>query len=205
MKIVLIALAGFVAGSMLVLPMAAQTGIFDSLFVDSTASDALDVAGSLVVGSPILPQYLGTGARNGTRYLRDDGIWAGVSPPTAVSVLFAAFSTTSTTFEETGLSVTLTVPTSTSDVLLAFKLTPRTFSNSVCSTMIARDTTALLEFGNLFANPTHLRLTNDRLVLPLLDENPGAGTFTYTVQMQKIAQTRCNMDAFSSVIAQVLQ
>ena len=47
MKIVLIALAGFVAGSMLVLPLAAQTGIFDSLFVDTR----LTVTGDTVLAA----------------------------------------------------------------------------------------------------------------------------------------------------------
>ena len=36
MRTWLIALAAFVAGSLLILPLAAQTGIFDSLFVDAT-------------------------------------------------------------------------------------------------------------------------------------------------------------------------
>ena len=36
MKTTLIAVAAFVAGSLLILPLAAQTGIFDSLFVDTT-------------------------------------------------------------------------------------------------------------------------------------------------------------------------
>ena len=47
MKNFLIALAGFVAGSMLVLPLAAQTGIFDSLFVDTR----LTVTGDTVLAA----------------------------------------------------------------------------------------------------------------------------------------------------------
>ena len=47
MKTLLIAVAAFVSGSLIILPLAAQTGIFDSLFVDTT----LTVTGDTVLAA----------------------------------------------------------------------------------------------------------------------------------------------------------
>ena len=61
MKTTLIALAAFVAGSLLVLPLAGQTGIFDSLFVDGVTG--LGQARSLSRTSTI-PTLPATASRN---------------------------------------------------------------------------------------------------------------------------------------------
>ena len=150
-----------------------------SVDIESTAANALDIAGSLIVGSPILPQYLGTGTRTGVEYLRSDGVWAGVSPPTAVSTLSTNFLTTSTTLADTGLSVALTVQTATSDVLFTMRLNLRR-GNTSCQITLHRGATEVFSFvPNGQGAPT----LKPALVVPVLDTDPGAGTYTYSVRM----------------------
>ena len=98
-----------------------RDAVYQRLGVTSTAANALrvaggievgedaDVGGALTVGTPIAPQYLGTGTATSRTWLRGDGRWSGVGlQDTAHDLLTANLSTMSSTYV-TVLSGSVTV------------------------------------------------------------------------------------------------
>ena len=105
------------------LAVGAQGGdaVFESVGVTSTAADALrtiggikvgadaEVGGALTVGTPILPQYLGTGTPTASKWLRGDGTWAGTGFQDAAYDLLTSDLSTSRSNYETIMSASVTV------------------------------------------------------------------------------------------------
>ena len=105
------------------LAVGAQGGdaVFESVGVTSTAADALrtiggikvgadaEVVGALTVGTPILPQYLGTGTPTARTWLRGDGTWAGTGFQDAAYDLLTSDLSTSRSNYETIMSASVTV------------------------------------------------------------------------------------------------
>ena len=54
----------FAACVLLVVPLAAQTGIFDTVSVDSPAPDAVDIAGGIALGVPLAAEDGGVPERS---------------------------------------------------------------------------------------------------------------------------------------------
>ena len=193
-----------------------RAAVYERVSVVDTVANALRVAGgatvagamnagSVTTGTPIAPQYLGTGTRNGTKFLQDTGVWGGVSPPTAVSLLTTEFTTNSTSFVSTPLTVSLPVPTATSDVLLSLRVHIGGGSNfQRCNVGLTRGSTSI------FAVTQNLTRIADEYVFPFVDVNPGTGTHTYTLQLRTFqAGNACRINNnggfFDSLIGQVLQ
>ena len=149
---------------------------------------------------PIEPRYLGTGTPAVWTYLRGDGVWAGVSPPTRVSSLTSLLSTNSSSYVDTGLSVTLDLPAATSDVLL----NARTYQYHSCEIGIARDGTILTSAETPTTGSSTIEYTH-------ADQNPGMGSHTYSVQARKnpmetgICSINSSTGGFSVLIGQVLR
>ena len=178
-----------------------RAAVYERVSVVDTVANALRVAGgatvagamnagSVTTGTPIAPQYLGTGTRTGVEYLRSDGIWAGVSPPSAVA--YTAVSpthTNSTSFVNSDMAVTLTAPSATSDVLFSIRLrlsmSGSSGSTKQCEFRIRRSP-ANVTVGTWNTVPSSDSSKSVMLEVPLLDSNPGAGTHTYTWQMRRM-------------------
>ena len=89
-----------------------QTTLRHKLKLDSVDADALSVAGSLTVGTPIAPQYLGTGALSVDVFLRGDGVWAEPPPQFVTSFMSSsAFASNGTVTVGPALTVTRTTET----------------------------------------------------------------------------------------------
>ena len=127
---------------------------------------------------PIAPRYLGTGTPEIWTYLRGDGIWAGVSPPTQVSSRGSAFSITSTSYVDTGISITLAVPAATSDVLL----NARVFQDNNCEGRIARGSTSLQVAK--WCPACGGNITSQALEYTFVDHDPGIGSHAYSFQIR---------------------
>ena len=155
-----------------------RAAVYERVSVTGTAADSVRIAGSLTVGSPIAPQYLGTGTRDGTKFLQDTGTWAGVSPPSASARLTGDFNTTSSTFQTTGLSISLTAPSATSDILIAANLNSITTSNGRCEVELRRGTTSIWSYY-VEGGTVHLEFT-------LVDQDPGTGLHTYEFYLRKV-------------------
>ena len=175
-----------------------RAAVYERVSVVDTVANALRVAGgatvagamnagSVTTGTPIAPQYLGTGTRTGTRYLRDDGIWAGVSPPSASALLATSYRTTSSSFVSTGLSITLTVATATSDVIVSSNLLIVNGSDTHCEFALMRGATELwntpLQFDNVLRGDGWDR---EMMRVSIVDQNPGVGTHAYAIHTKRI-------------------
>ena len=86
-----------------------RTTLRHKLRLDSVDADALSVAGSLTVGTPIAPEYLGTGARSVDVFLRGDGVWAEPPAQYAANLQAGSTVTSSTTYVDAGGPATLLV------------------------------------------------------------------------------------------------
>ena len=147
---------------------------------------------------PIEPQYLGSGIPAMWTFLRGDGVWAGVSPPTAVSWRSALLDTTSTSFVTTGLTITLDLPAATSDVLL----NARIYQEVSCTGRIRTATTTLQEGIS--------RIEESFLDYTIVHTDPGIGSHTYVFEAKfNSPGTDCEINAghrgISVLIGQVLR
>ena len=140
---------------------------------------------SLRVETPIEPRYLGTGTPEIWNYLRGDGVWAGVSPPTSVAWRTASLSTTSSSYISTGISLTLDLPSDTSDVLL----NARIYQTSSCLGRIINGSTALI-VANTLVGTLPLEYT-------VVHHDPGVGPQMYSFEIRRVSGT-CQMNSGSS-------
>ena len=223
--LVLLLLAALVYNELrLPVPIDAQgrAAVYERVSVVDTDANALRVAGgaavagavaagSVTTGTPIAPQYLGTGTRDGTRFLKDTGVWAGVSPPTAVSYTPGGSHTTgSSTFQLSSVAVTLATPSATSDVLLSLRVSLYSYAGSGnnCEARIERASNVV---GPTWATGNNNNNVRRQLELPILDVDPGAGTHTYALWFRREAGNgHCSIrgvDSFTTgyLLGQVLQ
>ena len=149
---------------------------------------------------PIEPQYLGSGTPAIWNYLRGDGVWAGVSPPTSTSWITSQFSTTSTDYQDTGISVTLDLPAATSDVLL----NARIYQANECLGRILHGVTELQSGKN-----TSTSLGINPLEYTVVHHDPGIGSHTYVFQSKRDSGSLCRINegsqGISVLIGQVLR
>ena len=158
---------------------------------------------SLRVETPIEPRYLGTGTPAIWTYLRGDGVWAGVSPPTVTSSTGIQIITNSVTYQDTALTFTLDLPTPTSDVLINV----RSYQTHACVGQIWSGTTSLQsgQASTEFLGP---------LEYTAVHHNPGIGTQTYVYRIRREfgGSSPCGMNninslhgGLSTMIGQVLR
>ena len=161
--------------------------------VSAQGGDA--VYNTLRTAIPIAPRYLGSGIPGIATYLRGDGVWAGVSPPTAVSWSNSLFTTSSTSYQDTGISITLDLPAATSDVLL----NARIVQPSSCRGRILFGATVLQGVTSFHNYPVEYTV---------LHHDPGIGSRTYVFQARVNGVGPCQMNSgggISVMIGQVLR
>ena len=163
--------------------------------VEAQGGDA--VYNTVRTAVPIEPQYLGSGTPAMFTFLRGDGVWAGVSPPTVVSWITSQFVTTSSSYQNTGISITVDVPSATSDVLL----NARIHQDNNCQGRLIRGTTTLQGTGSLIGE-----LPNE---YTFVDHDPGIGQTVYTFEARKAFGGSCTVNTggrgISILIGQVLR
>ena len=192
------------------MPVVAQgrDAVFGRLAVTGGAriADDLSIGNALTFGTALTPAMTAKLAAAGTAsmltYLRGDGQWAGVSPPTYFSIVTSSFNNTSlSTWADTGLEVSVSA-TATDTVVVDLQF----LSLKNCLVRVTGGSSTLqgyqprLDFSTSYKD----------ISLTLVD-TPGAGTHNYKVQLRTFTASgvgqdySCRFRHAATFIAQVLQ
>ena len=186
-----------VGGALTVGEDADVEGGITALAFTGNGSALTNLNAAAITTNLVNPLRLGSGTPAVWTYLRGDGVWAGVSPPTALDWI-GGFSTTSQVYEEIGLSITLDVPASTSDVLIYARL----HNMRECFIEVKFGATVLQSGG-------HGSSTRSTVEYNVLHNDPGVGSHTYEMLALRTgrfnAPDECSIDGPSVLIGQVLR
>ena len=175
----------------------------DASYTRLAVKEDVRIAGALTFGTALtsaMTAKLGaSGIASIATYLRGDGTWAGVSPKTYwdIKIFDTTLTTTSTSFIDTGLSLSV-VATATDTVVLGLSLQ---YINSRCLVRFSGGTSALQGYELKVENPT-----SEPFLVTMVD-SPGAGTHVYKVQVAKGGSNAftCQVQRFATFLAQVLK
>ena len=148
----------------------------DAVYQQLAVTNDVRIAGALTFGTNLTPamtaKLAATGTALSTTYLRGDGVWAGVSPPTYWSFTSATLTISTDTWTDTGLGLSV-VTTATDTVILDVNLG-------------AIQQCALRVFGGSTALQGHaVEIRYNQQAHFTFAETPGAGTHNYKVQVKR--------------------